>query len=231
MKRLVVLGLCAGLATVGGCAAPERTADAPPQNISLNPEPAVEQTGDPPPVEPVVPEPTVDTPGPQPEPALAMDEPANDPTDKTSGGGDPPGPALPPLHPAWSAGSTYNSLYLADAEPATLQGEVESVGTFVPADGAEPGLLLGLQTEGGVVAVHVAPLRYLRGAGVRFDLGEALTLEGRWTEIAGVRVLLAQAVTRGEVRLELRDAATGAPVWSQPADDDEPEGGPPPPVE
>jgi hypothetical protein len=158
-----------------------------------------------------------------------VDEPANDATDQT--GDDPAGPASPPLHPAWSAGSTYNSLYLADAEPVTLQGEVESVGTFVPADGAEPGLLLGLQTEGGAVAVHVAPLRYLRGAGVRFDLGEALALEGRWTEIAGVRVLLAQAVTRGEVRLELRDAATGVPVWSQPTDADAPGNGPPPPAE
>lgn len=121
-----------------------------------------------------------------------------------------------PLHPAWAADSDYNRRYRVDAEPAVLQGEVESVGTFLPAEEAEPGLLIQLRSNGETFAVHAAPLRYLREAGVRFDFGEALAVEGRWVEIDGRRVLLAQAITRGEVRLELRDAETGRPVWAQP---------------
>lgn len=209
--QIVVAGwLCACVAAVFGCAAPG--ANAPPPDVSLNPVP-------------------VDGPGAEPEPEPVDPTPAPDAAadDPPSAPAEPPAVEAPPLHPAWSAASPYNQRYLAEAEPVTLEGEIESVGTFVPAEGAEPGLLLGLKTANGVVAVHAAPLRYLREAGVRFDFGETLTVEGRWTELAGERVLLAQAITRGEVRLELRDAATGRPLWIEPADADPTEGDDAPP--
>lgn len=221
--QIVVTGwLCACVAAVFGCASPGATA--PPPDVSLNPVPVDGPGAEPAPsVEPVEPDPAPEQPGPEPE--AVVDDPPSLPAE-------PPVVEAPLLHPAWSAASPYNQRYLAEAEPVILEGEIESVGTFVPAEGAEPGLLLGLKTANGVVAVHAAPLRYLREAGVRFDFGETLTVEGRWTELAGERVLLAQAITRGEVRLELRDAATGRPLWTEPADADPTEGGDaPPPAE
>lgn len=226
--QIVVAGwLCACVAAVFGCAAPG--ANAPPPDVSLNPVPVDVPGVEPAPsAEPVDPEPA---PAPEPEPEPVEPTPAPDAAadDPQSAPAQPPVVEAPPLHPAWSAASPYNQRYLAEAEPVTLEGEIESVGTFVPAEGAEPGLLLGLKTANGVVAVHAAPLRYLREAGVRFDFGETLTVEGRWTELAGERVLLAQAITRGEVRLELRDAATGRPLWIEPADADPTEGDDAPP--
>lgn len=130
--------------------------------------------------------------------------------------------APPPLHPGWDLDSAYNRLYVVDSEAVTLDGTIDSVGTFVPAAEAEPGLMLELRAGGEAVAVHTAPLRYLRGMGVRFDFGESLSVEGRWAELDGQRVLLAQAITRGETRVVLRDAVTGRPAWLAPGEADEP---------
>lgn len=128
-------------------------------------------------------------------------------------GADETASAAPPLHPAWGPDSAYNRLYVVDLIAVTLTGTIDAVGTFVPAEEAEPGLMLELRAGDETVAVHAAPLRYLREVGVRFDFGESLSVEGRWAEIDGRRVLLAQAVTRGETRIVLRDAATGRPAW------------------
>ncbi|MEM9413885.1 MAG: hypothetical protein AAGA29_00220 [Planctomycetota bacterium] len=122
----------------------------------------------------------------------------------------------PPLHPAWAEDSDYNRRYIAGSDPATASGEIEAVGTFVPAEGASPGLLLTLNSGGTTVDIHVAPLRYLRALELRFDFGESLTVTGRWANIDGKRVLLAQSITRGESEIVVRDPQTGRPAWVDP---------------
>ncbi|XAM01227.1 hypothetical protein OT109_07520 [Phycisphaeraceae bacterium D3-23] len=122
----------------------------------------------------------------------------------------------PPLHEAWAQGSAYNRRYVAGSDPASASGEIEAVGTFVPAQGASPGLLLTLSSGDTNVAVHVAPLRYLRAVELRFDFGEPLTVTGRWVNLDGKRVLFAQSISRGETEIAVRDAQTGRPVWVDP---------------
>lgn len=195
----------------------EVSTDAPPVEPPMAMEPDA-------PAQPVVePEPPA-PPAEEPKPAPPTEEPVAD-TDEDAGDdtpGDEPGdgpdetpdtpPAEPPLHAAWAEGSAYNALFRAD-DLVSLTGDIDAVGTFVPAEDAQPGLLLSVKDGDKVFAVHGAPLRYLRSIEVRFDFGERLTIEGSWATIDGERVLMAQSITRGETRVEIRAAETGRPAW------------------
>ncbi|MFI4860922.1 MAG: hypothetical protein ACIAXF_09610 [Phycisphaerales bacterium JB063] len=183
-----------------------------PPVVVVDAEPDAEPTPDPVPA----PEPSTEDEG----DAVAQGEPEAQPEPETPPTPEPetqPATALdPPLHPAWAEDSVYNRLYVVGADPATANGAIDAVGTFIPAEGASPGLLLTLNNGGTSISVHVAPLRYLRAVGLRFDFGEPLSIKGRWGNIDGKRVLLAQSITRGDVEVVVRDPQTGRPVWVDP---------------
>lgn len=123
-----------------------------------------------------------------------------------------------PLHAAWLAESAYNQRYDAspDAE-VQVRAVVEAVETFVPANGAEPGLALRVTAAGQESVVHVGPLRYLRDLGVRFNYRDELTLVGTRATINGGSVLLARQIRRGDTAVDFRDAETGRPLWDHQA--------------
>lgn len=121
-----------------------------------------------------------------------------------------------PLHAAWLAGSAYNQLYRPE-QLATFEAVVQAVETFVPADGAEPGLLLRVSAQGQERLIHVGPLRDLRDRGTRFNYQDSITVQASPTPFAGQTVYLARQITRGETRIEFRDDKTGRPVWDSEA--------------
>ncbi|MEM1353271.1 MAG: hypothetical protein AAGC44_14225 [Planctomycetota bacterium] len=120
------------------------------------------------------------------------------------------------LHRAWQAGSPYNQRYQAD-QAETFSAVVEAVQTFVPADGAEPGLLLRVIVGGQERLIHVAPLRSLREQGTRFNYRDSITVRASPTQVSGQTVYLAQTISRGASVFEFREAQTGRPLWGTPA--------------
>jgi len=120
------------------------------------------------------------------------------------------------LHAAWLAGSAYNQRYRPD-QVELFDAVVQAVETFVPAEGAEPGLLLRVSAQGQERLIHVAPLSSLRDRGTRFNYQDAITVLASPTQFAGQTVYVAGQITRGETRLSFRDQATGRPLWDDAA--------------
>ena len=116
------------------------------------------------------------------------------------------------LDAAWLAGSAYNLRYRPD-QVTRFEAVVQAVETFVPAKGAEPGLLLRVKSAGEERLVHVAPLRDLRSRGTRFNYQDPVTIEACPATIDGQTVYLALQITRGEDTLTFRERESGRPLW------------------
>jgi sporulation protein YlmC with PRC-barrel domain len=69
---------------------------------------------------------------------------------------------------AWSNDSKYNKMFKTDAM-TKIDGTIQSVGTFRPEPGAEPGLRLRIQTsDNQTMIVHAGPTAFAEEKGITF---------------------------------------------------------------
>ena len=112
----------------------------------------------------------------------------------------------------WLAGSKYNKHFDA-SKMTTVEGIIKSVGTFEPQKGAEPGLMLKVETKKGEsVTVHCGPNRYITQQGFRFKTADTVTITGSKTRIDLKEVIMATQIQMADKTLKLRDQQ-GTPLW------------------
>jgi hypothetical protein len=102
-------------------------------------------------------------------------------------------------------------LYTPNSE-VKVQGEVLNVKEFYCPVSDDQGMHLILRTVRGNVQVHLAPGRFLRSNGLRFEVGEPLEVVGSPIEFKGETDLMARQVVRPQETLMFRDA-DGKPLW------------------
>jgi sporulation protein YlmC with PRC-barrel domain len=113
---------------------------------------------------------------------------------------------------AWMPNSKYNATF----DPKTVvesKGTIEGVSTFQPAPDAPYGLRLKVKTDQGAVTLHAGPRSYAAAKGLQFRYGDTITFKASRTKIDGKTVMMGVEIAKGEQKLELRDAGSGAPKW------------------
>ncbi len=103
--------------------------------------------------------------------------------------------------------------YNAAAE-TTLSGVVQETREFFCAISEEQGLHLVLRTGDGDRLIHVAPARFLRAQGFRFENGDQVKVIGSPVNYQGEDAMLAREITRGNEVLAVRDHQ-GQPLWKR----------------
>lgn len=113
---------------------------------------------------------------------------------------------------AWAPDSDYNKKF--DAKTVTtIDGTIQSVGTFRPASGAAPGLRLRVvQSDGNVVTIHVGPKAFVDKNQFSCSTGDKITVTGSRIALDNRPVILASELKKGDQTLKLRDDQ-GKPMW------------------
>ena len=92
------------------------------------------------------------------------------------------------------------------AKETLVKGVVTEVSDFAcPVSEGEIGSHLMLQTANGVVQVHLAPARIMRGQKLSFARGDQLEVVGSQFRMRGENDLIAREITRGNETLVFRD--------------------------
>lgn len=94
----------------------------------------------------------------------------------------------------------------------TVQGAVQDVQEFYCPISGDEGTHLMLRTEDGVLQVHVAPRRFLRGNNLSFSKGDEIQVVGSRVIYEGHDALIARTVVRGSQTMAFRKP-NGKPVW------------------
>lgn len=102
---------------------------------------------------------------------------------------------------------TYNA-----ASEIRTRGVVQEVQDFYCPISDDQGTHLKLNTDSGILQVHVGPARFLRSQQIRFQVGDQVEVLGSRLQYQGEDALLAREVNRGDEVFILRDHQ-GQPVW------------------
>ena len=100
------------------------------------------------------------------------------------------------------------------AAQVTVQGVVNEVQEFYCPISGDVGTHLNVATTNGVVEVHVAPTRFLRGEEWQFAPGDQIEVTGSQVLFHGHPALIAQSIVRGNQTVALR-RADGRPMWKE----------------
>jgi sporulation protein YlmC with PRC-barrel domain len=115
---------------------------------------------------------------------------------------------------AWAADSEYARLFDAD-KIKTIEGTVDSVGTFRPASGVREGLRLRVRAdEDKIVTVHAGPHWYAQQKEFLVRTGDEIRVTGSEATIRDRSVILSSKIESGDKTLELRDDE-GKPKWKR----------------
>lgn len=113
---------------------------------------------------------------------------------------------------AWGAESSYSRLF-DPKKVQTIEGTIQSIGTYRPQPNASPGLRLRVTTEKGQnVIVQLGPERHMQQQKVNLRVGQKITVTGAPAEVQGRSVLLASEVKYQDQTIRLRDDQ-GRPQW------------------
>jgi sporulation protein YlmC with PRC-barrel domain len=113
----------------------------------------------------------------------------------------------------WMPGSEYNSQF-NPAAVETVQGTVQSVGTFRLEGTSIPGLSLQIRTDDGrMLTVHAGPYPYVEHQNIMFHPGDKVTITGAPARWNGRDIVMASQIRRGDKTLMLRDDQ-GKPQWN-----------------
>lgn len=107
------------------------------------------------------------------------------------------------FHPPISAqgAALYNP-----ANEITVNGVVQEVREFdCPVSEGELGSHLMLKTSDGVIQVHLAPTRIIRGQNLTFSPGDQLQVVGAKFRFEGQKGVIAREITRGKESIIFRD--------------------------
>jgi hypothetical protein len=111
----------------------------------------------------------------------------------------------------WGSRTKYGRQY----EPNRLEelkGMVHSITRFGPSSTRSEGIQLVLETEHGLVQVHLGPTRWLAGLAERLKPGETVEVLGCHVHNQYGTYIMAARVRDGHHVRELRDAR-GRPLW------------------
>jgi sporulation protein YlmC with PRC-barrel domain len=112
---------------------------------------------------------------------------------------------------AWTPGSDYLKKFDAGSVK-TIEGTIESVGTFRPAPDAMEGLRLRVRTADGLISVHAGPAGFIERHDVSLNVGDKVRITGAKTDFSGRPVILASAICLGDKSVVLREK-DGTPAW------------------
>jgi len=104
------------------------------------------------------------------------------------------------------------SLAYNPSDEVTVQGFVQDVQEFYCPISGDEGTHLMVKTENGVLQIHVAPKRFLRGNNVSFSKGDQIQVVGSRIIYQGHDALIARTVVRGNQTVAFREP-NGKPVW------------------
>jgi len=97
-----------------------------------------------------------------------------------------------------------------------LDGEVLGVDRVAPADRLASGVRLHVRPgDAAPVVVDLAPDWYLDRRGLHFGRSERVRVEGVRTSRDEKSVIYATRITKDGKTVELRDPATGEPLWNE----------------
>lgn len=115
---------------------------------------------------------------------------------------------------SWLPGSDYNKMFNASTIE-TIQGKVDSTGSFRPMSHAVSGLRLKVTTsDGKTLTVHCGPREYISQQGFTFKKGESVSITGSQVQMGKHTVLMATSIETGGKTLNLRDSQ-GKPMWTE----------------
>lgn len=113
----------------------------------------------------------------------------------------------------WKEGSKYDSLY-NPGNTRTLEGTIESVGTFRLEGTPIMGLRLRVRTdEGKTVTVHAGPRPYVDRQNITFHYGDRVTVTGSPAQWGWRNIIIASQIKMGNKTLDLR-TREGKPHWN-----------------
>ena len=113
----------------------------------------------------------------------------------------------------WLPGSTYNKNF-DKSKLTTVEGTIESVGSFYPASGSTPGTSLNIKTkEGKLVTVYAGPQSFATQKNLDLKPGTSITITGCNTMVNGKSVIIASELQVAGKTLTLRDQ-NGMPEWN-----------------
>jgi hypothetical protein len=113
----------------------------------------------------------------------------------------------------WMPDSTYNKSF-DKSKLTTVEGTIESVGSFYPASGSTPGTSLDVKTkEGSSVTVYAGPQSFTMQKNLDLKTGNGIIITGCKTMVNGKSVIIASELKVGGKTLTLRDQ-NGKPEWN-----------------
>jgi sporulation protein YlmC with PRC-barrel domain len=112
----------------------------------------------------------------------------------------------------WLPDSTYNKSF-DTSKLTTVEGTIESVGSFYPVSGSAPGTCLNVKTKDGtLVTVYAGPQHFTMQQNLDLKSGSKITVTGSRTMVNGKSVIIASELQVGGKSLRLRDQ-NGKPEW------------------
>ncbi|HXZ33933.1 MAG TPA: hypothetical protein VEH30_16775 [Terriglobales bacterium] len=93
-----------------------------------------------------------------------------------------------------------------------VEGLVQEVRQFWCPVNGDQGIHLMLKSDGGVLEVHVAPLRFLQGNSLSFRKGDHVKVVGSMVTYEGHEAMIARKITRGDETFAFRQP-NGRPLW------------------
>ncbi len=97
----------------------------------------------------------------------------------------------------------------------TLVGSVTAVNRVNPKRSGRPAqVVMLLKTDQGTVKVHLGPVDYLNSQAIKLAAGDQVQVRGVRLNRPRMTVFMAGSVTKDGQVLQLRDDATGRPLWA-----------------
>ena len=118
-----------------------------------------------------------------------------------------------PIRGAWAPDSQFNQQF-KQQEVQTIEGEVQTIGSFRPDRESADGLRLRVRTEDDrTLVVYTGPHSFMLRQGLRLRTGDDVTVRGSKATIEGREVLLASSIEADGRTIQIRDQQ-GRPLWT-----------------
>ena len=112
----------------------------------------------------------------------------------------------------WKHGNRYGRMYNAETVE-TIKGKVVSVDTFIPMRGMSHGVHLLVETQKGIIPIHLGPAWYIQNQDIILKPEDKVEIKGSKINFGGKPVMIAAEVNIGDMTLVLR-SEDGFPMWS-----------------
>jgi len=112
----------------------------------------------------------------------------------------------------WGQNGQYGRLF--DPKTVeTIKGTVTEIDTTRPMKGMSNGVHLSLQTDAGLISVHLGPEWFVERQEFKILKNDVLEIKGSRVTLNSKPVVIAAEIRKSEDLLKLRDES-GSPIWS-----------------